>query len=466
MNGTLLRDVEIDGHRTDVRLAGGRVAEIGPGLGRRPGEELQDGAGGALLPGLTDHHLHLHAMAAAGHSTRCGPPHVRDRAALAEALATGPADEHGWVRGIGYHESVAGDLDGDSLTALHPARPVRVQHRGGALWILNAPAAELLGLATGPHPGIERDHAGRPTGRLWRADDWLRTRLPGARPPDLAGVGGRLARLGITSVTDATPDLDDGALDAIARAVADGKLAQRVHLLGVPLYRPAPPGTTTGPYKIVIADSGLPGLEGLTGRIRAAHRAGRAVAVHCVTREALVLLLAAFEEIGSVPGDRVEHAALVPAELLVDLARHGPRIVTQPGFLTERGDDYLRDVPRTDHADLYRCRSLRDAGIPLALSSDAPYGPLDPRAVIAAAVHRRTPAGAVLGDAERLNPSAALDAYLAPPDDPGGPPRRIAAGSRADLVLFDRSRAAITADPAGAQLVTTYLAGQPIFTAA
>lgn len=466
MTGMLLRDVEIDGRRADVRLVDGHVAEIGPGLDRRPGEELQDGTGGALLPGFTDHHLHLHAMAAAARSTRCGPPHVRDRASLADALAEGPADEQGWVRGMGYHESVAGDLDGETLTALHPARPVRVQHRGGALWILNAPAAELLGLAAGAHPGIERDHAGRPTGRLWRADDWLRTRLPATRAPDLAGVGARLARLGITSVTDATPDLDDGALDALARAIADGTLAQRVHLLGVPPHRPAPPGTTTGPYKIVIADSGLPGLEDLTGRIRAAHRAGRAVAVHCVTREALVLLLAALEEAGPVPGDRVEHAALVPAELLGELVRNGLRIVTQPGFLAERGDDYLCDVPRTDHPDLYRCRSLCDAGIPLALSSDAPYGPLDPRAVIAAAVHRRTPAGAVLGAAERLTPRAALDAYLAPPHDPGGPARRIATGAPADLVLFDRPRAAILADPTGAQVVATYLAGQPIFTAA
>ncbi len=44
-----------------------------------------------------------------------------------------------------------------------------------------------------------------------------------------------------------------------------------------------------GPYKIVLADSGLPPCDELTDRIRTAHAASRPVAVHCVTREALVL---------------------------------------------------------------------------------------------------------------------------------------------------------------------------------
>ncbi|WP_229758442.1 hypothetical protein [Peterkaempfera bronchialis] len=51
-----------------------------------------------------------------------------------------------WVRGVGYHESVAGPLDRDRLDALVAHRPVRVQHRSGALWILNSAGAALLGL--------------------------------------------------------------------------------------------------------------------------------------------------------------------------------------------------------------------------------------------------------------------------------------------------------------------------------
>jgi len=469
MTGLLLRDAELEGRvRADVRVTGGRIAEIGNALPRRPGEAEYHCGGGALLPGLCDHHLHLNALAVMDRSVRCGPPEVTDRDGLAAALAAAKPDEHGWIRGVGYVESVAGDLDAAALDRLHPHRPVRIQHRSGALWMLNTAAMAAAGIGSGDHPGIERDSDGTPTGRLWRADDWLRTRLPEAAPPDLAPVGSALARLGVTAVTDATPDLDAGAISAITAAMCAGALPQRVHLLGAPLERGEPaeqalapgegPRPTVGPFKIVLADSGLPSLGELTDRIRAAHAAGRAVAAHCVTREALVILLAALDEAGTLPGDRVEHAALVPAELIPELARRRLRVVTQPGFIAERGDDYLRDVPESDHPDLYRCASLVAAGVPLALSSDAPYGPLDPWTVIAAAVRRRTRDGRVAGPGERLLPARALDAYLALPEDPGGPARRVRPGMPADLVLLHVPRERALAEPS-AELVRLVLIG-------
>lgn len=307
----------------------------------------------------------------------------------------------------------------------------------------------------GRSPGCGAGRPGLPTGRLWRADGWLRSRLPPAGPPDLAPIGAALTRFGITAVTDATPDLDAGAVTAITEAMRGGALPQRVHLLGAPLDTPAgregdptgPPCPAVGPYKIVIADSGLPALDELTGRIRAAHAAGRPVAVHCVTREALVLLLVALDDAGPLPGDRVEHAALVPAELLPEMARLGLRVVTQPGFLAHRGDDFLRDLPEQDHHDLYRCAAFVRAGVPVALSSDAPYGPLDPWTVIGAATRRHTPSGRVAGPGERLTFSQALGAYLAPPGEPGGAARRIRPGTPADLVVLRTRLADVPADP-------------------
>jgi predicted amidohydrolase YtcJ len=197
----------------------------------------------------------------------------------------------------------------------------------------------------------------------------------------------------------------------------------------------------------VLADSGLPRYDELTDRIRAAHAAGRPVAVHCVTREALVLLLAALGDAGPRPGDRIEHAALVPAELVPDLARLGVRVVTLPGVLPHRGDDFLRDLPPDERPDLYRCATLRQAGIPVALSSDAPYGPLDPWAVIAAATARRTASGQVAGPGERITFCQALDAYLAPLGDPGGAPRRVRPGVPADLVVLHTPLADLPGQP-------------------
>ena len=134
----LLRDAEVEGTRCDVRLGGGRVMQIGAGL-RPIGDETEviDAAGGALIPGLTDHHIHLFATAADLASVVCGPPSVRTPAELAAALHRAVPDEDGWIRGVRYHESVAGPLDAARLDALRQDVAVRVQHRSGALWMLN-----------------------------------------------------------------------------------------------------------------------------------------------------------------------------------------------------------------------------------------------------------------------------------------------------------------------------------------
>jgi predicted amidohydrolase YtcJ len=454
----LIRGAEVEGRAGDVQIAGGRIQAVGPAL--PAAGDVLDAEGGALLPGLVDHHLHLYAIAAAVRSTPCGPPRVTTAAALAAVLRSATPDRHGWVRGTGYHESVAGELDASALDRLHADRPVRIQHRSGAMWMLNSAGAARVRLTTAVFPGIERRDDGTPTGRLWRADAWLRTRLPREPPADLAGVGTELAGYGITAVTDATPDLHAASIAAIAAARRNGALPQRVHLLGAPLGARLPDVLSAGPYKIVLADSGLPGLDELADRIRVAHAADRAVAAHCVTREALVLLLAALDAAGHRVGDRIEHASLVPPALLPELRRRRLRVVTQPGFVADRGDDYLRDVPTADHADLYRCRSLQAAGVPVALSSDAPYGPLDPWVVIKAAVLRHTATGATLGAGERLTPAAALDAYLAPPDDPGGPPRRIRPGASADLVLLDRPLAAALSAPRADAVRGAVIAGR------
>ena len=425
----LIRDAEIDGVRCDVRVGGGRVVEVGAGLRPAGEDEVIEAAGGALIPGLTDHHIHLFATAADLASTACGPPRVRTPTELAEALHHAAPDEDGWIRGVRYHESVAGPLDAVRLDALRPDVPVRIQHRSGALWMLNSRAAEAVGLDRAEHPGIERDGEGRATGRLWRADEWLRSRVS-AQPPSLRELGRLLTGYGITAVTDATPNLTSDTVEAITA----GELPQRIQLLGAPPT--AARGPLVGPWKIVLADSGLPTFDELVDAISAAHRIGRPVAVHTVTRESLVLLLAVLAQIGSLPGDRLEHAALVPAELIASIRQLGLRVVTQPGFITDRGDDYLREIPAEEHADLYRCASLYSARIPLALSSDAPYGPLDPWAVMRSATTRRTQSGAILNPRECLTPRRALASYLSPAESPGAAARRVRPGATADLVLL------------------------------
>lgn len=106
----LIRHAELrTGAKADVRIRHARIAAIGD-LAPEPGEHVIYARGGALLPGLHDHHIHISASAAALASVPCGPPAVTDADALARML---DRPGSGWLRGIGYHESVAGMIDRD-----------------------------------------------------------------------------------------------------------------------------------------------------------------------------------------------------------------------------------------------------------------------------------------------------------------------------------------------------------------
>jgi predicted amidohydrolase YtcJ len=464
----LIQRAEIDGASPiDVRIAGPRILELGAGLAARPGEPLLDAAGGALLPGLHDHHLHLFALAASLASVRCGPPAVRDAASLAKALAeASPAGE--WIRGVGYHDSVAGPLDRRTLDRWVPARPLRVQHRSGALWMLNSAGVERLGLDRGVDaPGVERDAEGRASGRLFRLDGWLRERLEPAAPPGLGHVGRSLAAFGVTGVTDATPSNGPAELRALVAAVARGELRQHLRVMGsLELPEPDRAGVARGAVKLRLDENALPGFDELVAEIEHAHRSGRSVAFHCVTRAELVLALGALRAAGGRPGDRIEHAAVTPPEAMALLAELRLRVVVQPGFVRERGDAYRAEVDPADLPWLHRCRGFLEASVPLAGGTDAPFGDADPWRAMQAAVERRTEAGFVLGSAERLAPEAALALFTSPAAAPGDPPRRIAVGGAADLCLLDRPWARARERLSSECVAATICAGEPIWSRA
>ncbi len=450
----VVRRARVGRVETDIRIEGDRIAEIGAGLRRTAGEQEIDARGGALLPGLHDHHLHLLASVAAAESIRVGPPEVRDEAGLRAALAAAAAAQPGpdWIRAVGYHQSVAGDLDRQTLDRIVADRPVRVQHRSGILWVCNSAALTALGAAREEAPGIERDGFGRPTGRLWRMDRWLAARLrPGGErdPAGLTRLSAAAAAVGVTGWTDATPERSDRDTEALVEAVEAGRVHQRLHLMqptgaggggGEPAALEAfeafgVAGITAGPVKILLDDPSLPALDDLATTIARAHDRRLPVAVHCVTRVQLLLTLAAIEVAGALPGDRIEHGAVIPTEALSTLAHLGLTVVTQPNFVAERGDEYLAEVPDPDQPDLWRGRSLVEAGVAVAAGTDAPFGSSDPWLAIRAAIRRQTGSGRVVGPDEAVAPATALAWWWgrgqAPPV-----PRRVEPGQPADLVVL------------------------------
>jgi predicted amidohydrolase YtcJ len=427
----ITRAVLLDGTPCDIRV-GEQILEVTAGLAARPGETVLDAAGGTVIPGLHDHHVHLRSTAAAAYSLRVGPAEVRGRDGLARAFAGADVDADGWIRAVGYHEAVAGPLDRDALDALSPPVPVRVQHRSGVVWTLNTAGLRRVGMA---------DH---PDGVLRSADpSWATER----RGDALADVSRRLTSWGVTGITDATPELTEEDIAGLRDAHRCGELAVRVHVLA--------------PGKRILHDDGLD-LDELTRWISGRHDGAIPVAVHCVTAAQLVVTIAALRAAGTREGDRIEHAAVVPDDCLADLTQLGLTVVTQPNFVAERGDQYLVDVPAVELPQLWRLRSLLESRVKVALSTDSPFGGGDPWAAMRAAVRRETPAGAVLNGDECISPATALGLFHGTAERPSQP-RRVAPGQPGDLCVLAAPPAEVL-DALDADLVAaTVVGGEAVY---
>ena len=484
----LLGDVEVGGRRVDVAVVDGRIAwveEPGPEGGRvaRAADAVViDGRGGALLPGLHDHHVHLHAMAArhAGVDLDALPDPGAVDAALRAVIETASGSRrsgnrnvvsHGgavWVRAAGYDEHRHGPLDRWRLDALAGDVAVRVQHRSGLSWVVSSAALSGLGLLDGtgsgaPAPsrpdGVEVDERGEPTGWLHRSDLWLAGRLPARVEIDLGAVGHQLAGYGITGVTDATYAIGSERLRSLRRARASGELPQRIVVLGDDDEASVAGWAELGPAKL-LADEVL-GLDvdALAAAVGRWHATGRPVAIHAVTRVECVAAVTALAAAGPLFGDRIEHGSVLPPELDGVLRDGGITVVVQPSLVLERGDHHLVAVEGDDLAHLHRHASLLAAGVRVGVGSDAPVTSADPWQGIAAASRRTSRSGAAVGPAEAVDPEVALGWYLADPADPGGPARRVEPGRPADLCLLDVPLEVALTDPSPTHVRSTWVGG-------
>jgi hypothetical protein len=311
-----------------------------------------------------------------------------------------------------------------------PATPLRIQHRSGVLWVLNSAGLRHIGLA---------DH---PDGRLRSSDSWAQAL--GRSETSLAELSKRLTRCGVIGITDATPDLAIADIVGLSELHRRGELRQHVHCLA--------------PGKRILHDDDLD-LEQLAAWIAERHRDNHPVAIHCVTAAQLLVTIAAFREAGCRHNDRIEHAAVVPSDSLTDLCDLGVTVVTQPNFVAERGDQYLAEVPAGEHEQLWRVASLLEAGVPVALSTDMPFGDGDPWAAMRAAVHRAAPSGTVLGPRECISAPAALTMFLGHAEQPGRL-RLIAPGEPADLCVLSVPPATALAELDAGMVAATVIGGE------
>lgn len=449
----ILRNVRPCGERPmDIGIREGRIAAIAERVdGSGP---AYDGRDREVIPGLHDHHLHLFATAALRDSVDLSECCSPDEIALALRAKAARQDVPDWIRGTGFTETAGALPDHVELDRWLADRPLRVQDRTGALWLLNSLAIERLG--SGPYPScVELDRDGHATGRIWRGDGWLRE-IIASPPPALRDLSLALAAEGITALTDAGATNGPGEAALFEQAIRAGELMQRLTLMGTEAL-PTSPYYWRGPLKLLLDERDLQDPSLLAARISAARDQGRNVAAHCVTVAELIFYLEALAQAGGArPGDRIEHGSLIPKNFLASIAENGLIVVTQPGFIYSRGDRYVASIDPAEWDDLYRLRTLINAGIEVRASSDAPYGGISPWQAMAAAHGRRTRAGIVIGSGEALSMAEMARLF-------GIDRHRILIGAPADLCVLATAWKEVATGPGTSPVDLTLIGGAAVF---
>lgn len=203
-----------------------------------------------------------------------------------------------------------------------------------------------------------------------------------------------------------------------------------------------------------------------------AARAGWALAMHAVGDEAIDLAINIAEVLrseGVTPPlpHRVEHGGVVRPEQVEQLAELGVPIVGQPHFLTLYGDGF-REFIGDERAEMsFRSKSLLEAGMPLALSSDRPVAPGAPLTVMQSAMLRETQSGYIYAGRERLSAQESLHAYTkgaAAVTGWAGQKGVLAPGALADVVVLGEDPLRVsTAEVADIPVEATLVGGRVRF---
>lgn len=412
---------------------------------RKRSTRVIDCGGKTLAPGFNDAHCHFFALARRLSSLDLSPAAVRSiediREAVRQKAQNSPPGS--WIRGAGYNEFYLAEKrhpTRQDLDAAAPNHPVMISHRSLHACVLNSLALQLAGI-TGeteePLGGIiERDlTTGEPNGILYEMETFVRSRvsLPMTETEldqAVREVNRQYLSLGITSIGEAAVTNDINQWQTYRRLKSAGRINSRIYFMpGADfLHEFREAGLTTGAgdeglrvgsLKIILsmAEGQLqPSQEELNQLIVEAGHAGFQVAIHAIEQNAVLSAVKALEYAGEhlPPSDRrhrIEHCSECPPELCARLSRQKAVVVSQPPFVYYHGERYLADVPEETQPWLYPFRSLLDAGIVVAGSSDSPVVPLNPMHGIYAAVTRRAESGQTLSPEEKISIRQALDMY-------------------------------------------------------
>ncbi|HEY7524360.1 MAG TPA: amidohydrolase family protein, partial [Candidatus Limnocylindrales bacterium] len=214
-----------------------------------------------------------------------------------------------------------------------------------------------------------------------------------------------------------------------------------------------------------------PSDEAFREAVVAAHRSGWQVGIHAQGDRGIDRALDALEAAQqAVPRadarHRIEHCGGPRPDQVRRMARLGVWAIGQPRYFWDAGEDWLRafDPERAHRLQPYR--ELVAAGVPFAISTDAPVASYRPVETLASAVLRRTVGGSVVGADQALTIEEAVRAYTIDAarsffvDDAVG---SLEPGKLADLVVLDGDPFATPAERFGElQVVLTMIGGEVV----
>jgi hypothetical protein len=198
----------------------------------------------------------------------------------------------------------------------------------------------------------------------------------------------------------------------------------------------------------------------LAARLAGYAERGVRARIHAVGNDAVAQACGALGRLG-VGNASLEHLVVLSEREIDAVAGAGVIASLQPGFLPHYGPSLL-DRGLVGRLRAIPVASLRRAGVPLALSSDHPCGPLDPLANIRCAVRRRLDDGRPFDEAEAIAPDVALDAYTRGGFQAihGAPGPGLTPGAPADFVVLSGPP-----DAAGTRVLRTWIAGREVWRA-
>lgn len=202
-------------------------------------------------------------------------------------------------------------------------------------------------------------------------------------------------------------------------------------------------------------------------RALGAYRAGWPLALHAIGDAAIDLALDLIEEAQERYGRasapcRIEHFGIARPDQVERAGGLGIAVTPQAGFIGPIGDQMADRVGPEREPWLYRGRSVVDAGILLAGSSDLPVADNNLRRGMQSAVDRLTDSGRPLGPGEAITPEEALRTHTewaARATGQIADRGTLERGKLADFAVFSASP--ITApDIAALDVVATVLGGE------